>query len=401
MGTVSDHNYDIEPTVLIVDDVPENLQVLGKMLDEHGIEFSYATSGREALEAVDFHAPDLILLDVNMPGMTGYEVCETLKSKDDTKDIPVIFLTAQSDQEDIIKGLDLGGIDYITKPFNSRELITRVKSHLELSVSKKIMKLQNEQLSTLNQDLQEALATRNKFFSIIAHDLKDPFNTLIGFSDILIQRKDEVASEETREILQHIYNSSMYGFELLNNLLEWSRAQTGRLKYQPEPLDLESLIQDMVNLLRGTAEKKGITLSVQGEEDMVVLADRKMIETVVRNLASNALKFTSAGGNVTIQYDCKDGMANISVKDDGQGMDQEQQAKLFSLTESYSTPGTENEKGTGLGLILCKEFITKNEGEISVWSEVGKGSVFTVSLPCLRYNTIGQRTSYMLNARAK
>jgi two-component system sensor histidine kinase/response regulator len=379
---LSEKPDEIHASILIVDDRAENLQVLGKILDEHEIEFRYASSGQEALEAVSYTRPDLILLDVNMPEMNGYEVCEVLKKDPDTSYIPVIFLTVKDEPEDIIRGFTAGGIDYISKPFNSRELITRVNSHLELSLSKQIMAYQNKKLSRLNRQLKDTVASRNKFFSIIAHDLKDPFNTLIGFSDILLKSIETASPEEIREIVKHIYESSVFGFELLTNLLEWSSSQTGRIKYNPEKVEVRALATRIVDLLKSTAEKKQISLNVPVVTEHVVMADRKMIETVLRNLVSNAIKFTSANGSVTIQYGRIDNSTvKISVKDTGMGIPEEDINKLFRVEETFSTPGTELERGTGLGLLLCKEFVEKNCGEIVVESEVGVGSEFTITLP--------------------
>ena len=377
-----ENGHDIDVSVLIVDDIAENLQVLGKILDENEIEFSYASSGKEALEAVSYNRPDLILLDVNMPEMTGFEVCEVLKQDPATREIPVIFLTAKTEQEDILQGLSVGGIDYITKPFNSRELISRVKSHLELSISKQVMRFQNEKLVRLNKDLQESLAAKDKFFSIIAHDLKEPFNTLIGFSDFLLKSAETSSPAEIKNVVKHIFDSSVFGFELLNNLLEWSRSQTGRLKFKPEETRISELVARVSDLLLGTAKRKGIELSVSGPEELKVHADRKMMETVLRNLTSNALKFTSAGGRVTIEYGISESRGcEIRVIDTGKGIKKEDLPKLFRIDESFSTPGTEDERGTGLGLLLCKEFVEKNGGTLSVKSEPGVGSEFRITLP--------------------
>ncbi len=379
---LSEKLHEIHTSVLIIDDIAENLQLLGTILIEHEIEFSYASSGPEALETVSYTKPDLILLDVNMPEMSGYEVCEILKKNPDTSSIPVIFLTAKNEPEDIIRGFNAGGIDYLTKPFNSRELIARVNSHLELSLSKQIMAHQNEKLSRLNKQLKDTVASRNKFFSIIAHDLKDPFNTLIGFSDILLKSVETASPQEISEIVKHIYESSVFGFELLNNLLEWSSSQTGRIKYNPEKVEVTAFANRIVDLLKSTAEKKQISLIVSVETEHVVMADRKMIETVLRNLVSNALKFTSAGGSVSIQSGTIDNSTvKISVKDTGRGIAEEDIKKLFRVEETFSTPGTDHERGTGLGLLLCKEFVEKNCGEIVVESEVGVGSEFTITLP--------------------
>jgi len=378
---LSVRQQDLQPSVLIVDDINENLQVLGNILDEQDIEFSYATSGKEALEAVSFSMPDLILLDVNMPEMTGFEVCEILKKDPKTKDIPVIFLTAKTEAEDIIEGFTVGGIDYITKPFNSKELISRVKSHLELSNSRQIISAQNEELNKLTIELRETIASKDKFFSIIAHDLKAPFNTLIGFSDLLLKTFDEREPEDIKKLIKHINNSSIHGFNLLNNLLEWSRSQIGKIKYEPVLFNFEQLVGEVIDLHFETAGKKSINLDSSSISIGDVMADRKMINTVLRNLVSNAIKFTEPGGEVRIKGKDLGNEFEISVSDSGVGIPEENLPKLFSISENYSTNGTDNESGTGLGLLLCKEFVEKSGGKIRVSSEPGLGSEFFFTIP--------------------
>lgn len=379
---------EIEPTVLIVDDINENLQLLGSILDEQDIEFCYATNGKEALESVSFNKPDLILLDVNMPEMTGFEVCEILKNDPDTKEIPVIFLTAKTEPEDILKGLTVGGIDYITKPFNAKELITRVKSHLDLSISKQIIAAQNKSLIKLNQELNEAIATKDKFFSIIAHDLKDPFHTLLGFSDLILSTFDMRKPEDIKRLVKLIKESSMHGFDLLNNLLEWSRTQTGSIKYDPAIINLSTTVNELLLLLTKTAEKKSLLLTSAIPEDCTVYADEMMIQTVIRNLVSNALKFTEAGGVVRIESRTLEDETEIIVSDTGLGIPAEHLGKLFSISENYSTSGTDMERGTGLGLLLCKEFVEKNGGKIQVKSTPGEGSEFSFTIPNRESDTL-------------
>ena len=371
---------DYQPNVLIVDDIAENLQVLGNILDEKDIEFSYATNGKEALEAVSFSKPDLILLDVNMPGMTGFEVCKKLKEAAETKKIPVIFLTAKTEPEDIINGLSVGGVDYITKPFNSKELIARVETHLELSMAQQIIARQNVQVKNLNTALKETLASKDKFFSIIAHDLKQPFNTLLGFSDLLLKTIDEKEKEQIKEMVKHIFNSSVQGFELLNNLLEWARSQTGRIKVKPESLQITSISSRVVDLVSDAANKKNIELAVDGDSTLSAWADRKMVETVLRNLISNSIKFTKPGGKIIIACTDKQDYIELYVEDNGVGMKKENLDNLFKIATHASTRGTENESGTGLGLLLCMEFINKQGGEIWAESEPGEGSKFSFTL---------------------
>ncbi|MBL7112279.1 MAG: hybrid sensor histidine kinase/response regulator [Bacteroidales bacterium] len=379
---------DKQPRVLIVDDIAENIQVLGNILDEKDIEFSYATDGREALEAVSYSKPDLILLDVNMPGMSGFEVCKKLKEGAETKEIPVIFLTAKTEPEDIIEGFTIGGVDYITKPFNSKEMISRVETHLELSMSRQMIASRNHELDKLNAELKEIVASKDKFFSIIAHDLKEPFNTMIGFSDLLLKTIDQKKPAQIKEMVRHIFNSSMHGFELLNNLLEWSRSQTGRIEFKPDCLRIKEVISSVTGLLQDTADKKKIELSIIDENDLTVWADSKMVGTVIRNLVTNALKFTRPGGRIIISCMDNQDYARLSVEDNGIGIDKAKLEHFFRIDTHFSTPGTENERGTGLGLLLCREFIERHGGEIRVESEPGKGSKFSFSLPKHKIQTV-------------
>ena len=377
----SNQDYDFQSNVLIVDDIAENIQVLGNILDENDIEFSYATSGKEALEAVAFNKPDLLLLDINMPEMSGFEVCKKLKNDPETKEIPIIFLTARTEQEDIVKGLTIGAVDYVTKPFNPKELLSRVNTHLELNNSRKIINTQNEQLKKVNAEMRETIKTKDKFFSIIAHDLRAPFNTLLGFSEVLLDEYDRRDAEENKEMITHIFNSAVHGFDLLNNLLDWSRSQTGRIEYEPQDFSLTDLISQNILSISDVAYKKNIEVKNELKEQILTYADRRMIDTIVRNLISNAIKFTKSGGEISISAKKGNGVLIISVIDSGVGIKEENISKLFRLEESISTPGTDKEQGTGLGLILCKEFIEKNGGEIWVESEYGKGSKFNFTIP--------------------
>jgi two-component system sensor histidine kinase/response regulator len=369
------------PQILIVDDIPENLQVLGNILNDNKIDFSYANSGQEALDSVSGSKPDLILLDVNMPGMDGYEVCDKLKLQIDTRDIPVIFLTARTDKKDLLEGFNRGAVDYITKPFDSGELIVRLRIHLELWRSRRIIEEQNRKLLGLNNELGEVVKTKNKFFSIIAHDLKDPISTLVGFSDLLLKTSGTRDEIETQEMITHINRIALHSLNLLENLLEWSRSQTGRIKYEPSLFNIAQMVDEVIDLHINTANNKAIQLKCNGPKDQEIFADRKMIHTVIRNLVSNALKFTCAGGTVNIRWKDSCNEFEFCISDTGVGIPAKTLGKLFILAENVSTNGTDNERGTGLGLLLCKEFVEKNGGRIWVRSEPGNGSEFYFSIP--------------------
>ena len=360
--------------VLIVDDIPENLQVLSNILHEKGIDISFSTDGKQALEAVKFNKPDLILLDISMPVMDGFEVCENLQNNPETKEIPIIFLTARTQSEDVVKGFKIGAVDYVTKPFNSSELVSRVFTHLELKKSRDIIKNQNQQLEELN-------AMKDRFFSIIAHDLKNPFNTLIGFSELLIENFYDYDEAKTLRYLKLIANSSRQGFALLENLLQWSRSQTGRIKIKRKKQALLPIVEEVFELYQTGADRKSINIIIDVPKDLSAVFDKDMIHTIVRNLVSNAIKFTHENGEVVVRAEQKDELVVFSIKDNGTGMSQEIKEKLFRIDVSHTSPGTNQEKGTGLGLILCKEFIEQNQGEIWVESEQDKGSVFYFTLP--------------------
>ena len=240
----------------------------------------------------------------------------------------------------------------------------------------------NEELLKSNEiRLRELNATKDKFFSIIAHDLKNPFNAIIGFSDILadqVREKDYEGVEEYAEIIQ---SSSQRAMSLLSNLLEWSRAQTGRLNFDPVQFDIVSLINEIVLFLDDSARQKSITISKELPHHALISADKAMIGTILRNLLSNSVKFTNYGGQISISINQTQNGCTVSVSDNGVGIDKKDQEKLFRIDKSHTTTGTQQEMGTGLGLLLCKEFIELHDGVIGVESEKGKGSRFYFTIP--------------------
>jgi len=374
--------------VLIVDDNRQIRRMLRRHLMKKEYDISEAENGIMALAEVEKALPDLILLDVMMPGMDGFEVCKRLKQNPASSDIPVIFLTAKSEDDDVIAGLELGAVDYVTKPFSHKELMTRVNTHLELKAAKDTILLQREELKRANEKLKQsnaalkqANAAKDKFFSIISHDLGNLFNVLIGFSSILTKQTDMLSVEKKENFIKTILQSSQKGYSLLKNLLEWSRAQTGRITSKPTKLTLKTLVADNLELSSSNAKAKNITLVSSISDTTTVFADKNMLDTVIRNLVSNAIKFTPVNGKVEILSEEKDSKVEISISDTGIGISPQDIEKLFRVDVSHTTIGTGEEKGTGLGLILCKEFVEKNGGRIWVESELGKGSQFYIRLP--------------------
>jgi len=241
-------------------------------------------------------------------------------------------------------------------------------------------KMMQDEIKSQNEQLQKLNAEKDKFFSIIAHDLKSPFNSIVGFSDLLVEqisKKDYAGIDSYARIIQQ---SSERALDLLTNLMEWARSQTGRMEFKPEYFELVTLLNEITHLFVDIARHKSITINRTLPPNAPVFADKAMISTVLRNLISNAIKFTTPGGKITISVKDKSDGLTVSVQDSGVGIPKTSINKLFRIDENYSTPGTNNEKGTGLGLILCMEFIEKHGGRIWVESEEEKGSIFYFTL---------------------
>lgn len=253
--------------------------------------------------------------------------------------------------------------------------------YIQKQRSNKVLKEANDKVQLQNIELQNLNATKDKFFSIISHDLKGPLNSLTSFSGLLINHTESLSKEEIQMLAKDLDKSIKNLFALLENLLEWSRSQTGNIEFKPEGFDMVSLLEENQELLNAQAGHKKIKIVSETADPVFVVAHRNSVNTVVRNLISNAIKFTPEGGTVTLRSHKSKKDLIVSIADTGVGMTKEIISKLFRIETKHSTKGTANEKGTGLGLILCKDFIEKNGGQILVESEAGKGSVFSFSLP--------------------
>jgi signal transduction histidine kinase len=358
-----------KPLILIVDDTPKNIQVLGKTLHDLGYNVSIATSGGQALESVKKERPDLILLDIQMPEMDGFDVCKILKANPDTKGIPVIFLTAVTDSDKVVQGFELGAVDYITKPFNTAELTMRVATHIEIKQSR--------------EKLRELNASKDKFFSIIAHDLRNPFAALLLNSEMLLITLQHNDVEKSKQIADAILNSSEKGYDLLRNLLDWAQTQLNSIMFTPITIKLKKLVTEIIELVKNQANEKNITLTNVVPEDLLLKADAMLLQIIIRNLITNSIKFTFNGGSVMIQAKEDKCQTEISIIDTGIGMEKEMSEKLFRIDAKVTREGTTGETGTGLGLILCKEYVDRHGGKIWVESELGKGTKVVLTFPRL------------------
>ncbi len=362
-----------EAKILLIDDSVQNLRLLGNMLREKNYQIALAQSGKEGLQLAARIQPDLILLDIMMPELDGYEVCKKLKEDANTRHIPVIFLTAKTSNEDVVNGFQLGGVDYITKPFNKQELFMRIKTHLELKQARDKISRQAETLRELN-------ATKDKMFSVISHDLRAPLGGIKSMLDLMYEDQQQNRQISSRS-LDSLKNAADQTYNLLENLLFWSRSQRGKLVNDPEKINIYDLIIENLELLQTMSDNKQLEIDNRVDTDATAMGDRNMVKTVLRNLINNAIKFTHEKGRIIIDYELREGMAEVSISDNGTGIQKQNLEKILNMKEYYTTFGTRREKGSGLGLNLCIDFIRRNNGELYIDSEYGKGSMFTFTLP--------------------
>lgn len=353
-------------SILIVDDMPKNIQFLGSLLRQSNYNVEFATNGTEALDWVKVSKFDLILLDIMMPGMNGIEVCKILKANPDTQDIPIIFLTAKSDSSDITLGFKSGAIDYITKPFNSDELLARVSTHLKIQSQNKELLYQN--------------SFKNVLMSVIAHDLRTPLSIISNMINVATLKKEQQKYYELGEVIEIIDISIKESFLIVNDLLAWGKVQLGKIKINKTSFNLFDLINDITNAFASVAEKKNLTINTQVSPELIINTDKELLKIVIRNIFNNAIKFTPKNGKITIYYNQSNSHI-IHIKDTGSGINKNKLQNLFSVDPNNFQKNTFTESGMGLGLFLIKDILEFLNGNISVDSEEGKGSTFSVILP--------------------
>ena len=363
--------------LLVVDDVQTNVLLLKALLGKEGYGILVANNGQEALEVIRNENPDLILLDVMMPGMDGFEVAERLKSEEFRCEIPIIFLTALDDTQSIVNGFKLGVGDFISKPFRKEELMVRIKHQLSLVAARRIIEEKNE-------ELRKTIAGRDKMYSVIAHDLRSPMASMkMLLNTIMMSVEKDKIDPDIFDMLEMSNKTSEEVFSLLDNLLKWTKSQLGKLTVIPQKLDISGLADGVVEVMNSVAEVKHIKLIRTDHESFFVYVDIEMIKSILRNLISNAVKFSNPDSEIKVGIKAEDGKVIVSVTDSGKGIKKEDQHKLLKDSTHFTTYGTNSEDGSGLGLLLCRDFARKNGGELWFESEENLGSVFSFSLPQL------------------
>ena len=360
--------------ILIVDDVVSNVLLLKILLTNEKFQVCTASNGNMCIEMAKSEHPDLILLDVMMPDLNGFDTAVILKKDPETQEIPIIFLTALNNPSDLVKGFQVGANDFLTKPFNKEELVMRVMHQIQLVAAKRIIVRQNE-------ELKRTISNRDKMYSVIAHDLRSPMASIRMVLNLAVNVvPKEAVGEEIFGLLDKANRESEETHDLLDNLLKWTKSQTGRLNVVYQDVDLDDVVPGVVDIFRMIAEMKKIDLKyLPADEKLTVHADNDMIKTIIRNFLSNAVKFTPEGKGIEVFYKREGDFARISVRDHGVGIAPERVGSIFRTGET--TYGTGGEEGSGLGLQLCQDFARKNGGDAQVESTLGEGSTFSFTIP--------------------
>jgi two-component system sensor histidine kinase/response regulator len=358
-----------KPLILLVDDTESNIQVLASLLANQDYDLTFASDGKTAIQSIQEAKPDLILLDIMMPEMDGYETCEIIKHNPETSDIPVIFLTAKTQKEDVLKGFEVGGADYITKPFNEMELLARIQTHLKLKLSLDY--------------LIEANEKKDKCRTIFNKNLRDPFTSLLSLSQMIEQSADKMQPKEIQNIARILFNAAQQTFSIFENIMTWSAITLNQSSFIPKRINPYENIEEIKKYLTPIANKKNISISIiKGTEDDVFV-DNDLFNKVVYSILHNAIKYSYPNSNIGIGFSvCKnEDFVKFFILDKGVGISDYEKQLLFNIESNYAKSGTSGEIGTGISLIICKEIVEAVGGELWFEDTEGGGVTFYFTFP--------------------
>ena len=363
--------------VLIIDDDRLNIRILGGILRTEGYTLADAGSGEEGLAVYEKFRPDLVLLDVMLPGIDGFETCRRFKQLYGDHCATVIFITARNESEDVVTGLTAGGVDYLPKPFKARQVLARIRTHLQNQILSEQQKLLVEQLSAAD-------AAKNRFLGMAAHDLRNPLSTIRGLSELIRESPASRISPEDLELLDGIHDTSQSMLNLVNELLDLSVIESGELRLEPKPCSLSELIEKCAGQRSLDATKKRTRIVLPSPRPRLrVTIDPAKMQQVVDNLLSNAVKFSPHGSTVTVVIHGDRRHCGFAVQDQGPGIPENERARLFSNFGRLSVKPTGGEKSTGLGLAICRRIVEAHRGTLTAENLPGRGCEFRVALPLL------------------
>ncbi|MFB2836267.1 response regulator [Floridanema evergladense] len=378
----------VPPDILIVDDIPDNIRLLSSMLVEHGYRVRKVVNGERALKAIALQLPDLILLDIRMPDLDGYQVCARLKASDITKKIPIIFISAADDVFDKVKGFEVGGADYITKPFESIEVVARVEQQLAIRRCQQKLFAKNQQLATQNIQLQQEIKQRQQterrlkvFVHAVSHDLRNP---VTGISLLLQSYLNNTTADVVldKQIVETMLDSCTRQLQLIDSLVETQLLETSRYPLNLQPISLYALTSRILKNWEPMLTKSEVVVLHRIATDLPLInADAEQLWRVFENLIGNAVKYNSSGFMLTLDalVDASEKMLRVIVADNGVGIPNTECASLFDLyvrgTNSVRRPGT------GLGLYICRQIVEAHGGQIGVVGDLGQGASFWFTLP--------------------
>lgn len=368
-----------EVRIMIVDDVPENLQILETMLLERGYQVFAFPNGELALKAAAKQPPDLILLDINMPKLNGYEVCGRLKADPALRDIPVVFLSGLNETNNKIKAFEVGGVDYVTKPFNVAEVEARIRTQLTLSRLRQDVEARNRKLEANYRQLRELEALRDNLVHMIVHDLRAPVMGISLAAGLLEEANTDV---ERTELVRGITAAAAGIQHMIANLLDISKMESGAMPVNRTGCDLDALVRRTIDEFQYILEDRTLAVHWQPGGCPTVSADESMIQRVIANLLGNAARFSPEGE--TIQITCHrdaDGAVRISVSDRGPGIPMAFQEKIFEKFGQLEARKSRQLPTTGLGLAFCKLAVEAHGGDIGVFSEPGNGATLWFTIP--------------------
>jgi len=372
--------------ILIVDDKPSNLHLLSSMLCTEGYDVRCASSGKMALIAVEAEPPDLILLDINMPEINGYEICERLKLDRHTRDIPIIFLSAMSETIDKVKAFRLGGVDYIIKPFHLEEVLARIENQLNLR--KMQLELQAAKLAALKalEQEQEVSRLKSEFVAMICHDFRTPLTAIQGFAGILQHGYQTLSPEVINRYTDKINVAVDYLISLLDEILLIGRMESGRMECNPILINLQEFCHNLIESIQSIAGNQHQICFTCQSKSCEALIDKTLLQKILSNLLTNSIKYSPTKFQVYLDLDCQQNLVIFSIRDEGIGIPLANQMHLFEPFYRCSNVG--KIQGTGLGLAVVKKCVEIHQGSILLQSQTGVGTTVTVSLP--RYLPFGQ-----------